>query len=257
MRLPPAAFPRRRASPRADAAASPPPRPGRRAAAAHGARVAASRFALLGGWDACATRAAAAALLSPRLGLPPPPPRLLDAAAAAATLCAAPVELADAALDAALRLARLPPPRPYAAWRDCAWAPLLEEAVYRGVLQRRLGRAASSAAFALAHLPSDAAAEWARALPPAAAAGACSYFCFGRLFEERGLAAAVGAHAAHNALVYALMLVRMCEGRRLAGGLVLPTLGPMLPAAVYLLSLYRWARGRARRRARRSTAAEA
>lgn len=118
---------------------------------------------------------------------------------------------------------------------------------------RRAARAVSSFAFALAHVGADSnPLRWATCLPTAVAAGASSYFCFGLLFEARGLPAAIGAHVAHNTIVSSLLVLRILDGQRLTSALVMPRLGPLVPAALYATAIVR-----RRRRRNRSLAGDA
>ena len=115
------------------------------------------------------------------------------------------------------------------------WTPLKEEALFRGAVQRALcgrrleadeeqwrrrqrrARWVSSLAFGLGHLPAqEAAGPLLFALPLALSATLSSFFCFGMLYERRGLAAAVGAHAAHNLAVSTLHALPRTMGRLLA-----------------------------------------
>ena len=133
-----------------------------------------------------------------------------------------------------------PPPTPL--------APSSEDSVRSTAVRlvgepKRAARLVSSVAFGLAHLPSTPQPQaWVVELPTAVAAGLSSFFCFGRLFDARGLPAAVGAHAAHNAFVAVLLLLRISEGRQVAGAFFVPRLGLLVPTAIYALAILSWRR---------------
>lgn len=111
---------------------------------------------------------------------------------------------------------------------------------------RRLARLVASVAFGLAHLPvSRSVSPLIFALPTAACAGLSSYLCMGALYERRGLPAAVGAHAAHNAGVWALHRLQGRGGWLRAHGA--SWVAPLIPAAVYANAVVRAGRRRRRR----------
>ena len=160
----------------------------------------------------------------------------------------------------------LPPPPAIESELNCVLAPLKEELLYRALLQkqlprlvqklrsympdapkpgqraaadgpRRFARLVASIAFGLAHLPATRKPQaWVVELPTAVAAGLSSFFCFGRLYDTRGLPAAVGAHAMHNAIVGAFLLLRIADAR---GVLPIPRMGLLVTVAVYTVTIIR------------------
>ena len=101
--------------------------------------------------------------------------------------------------------------------------------------QSRLrARRVASLAFGLAHLPASASpAPLVLRLPLAVSSALSAYFCFGVLYERRGLSAAVGAHAAHNLLT---KLLQALQPNGVLGGALdgpLRALPALIPAAIY------------------------
>ena len=100
-------------------------------------------------------------------------------------------------------------------------------------------RLITSILFAVAHLPtSSRVIPLVIALPVAVASGLSSYYCFGVLYERRGLPSCIGAHAAHNLFVTTLhSLQGRTTGLLYASGLGF--VAPIVPAAIYANYFYR------------------
>lgn len=102
-------------------------------------------------------------------------------------------------------------------------------------LPRRRARLASSLSSALAHVPYSGPGHpelLLAACPGVLAAGFTNHWCFAFLYERRGLAAALGAHAMHNLLVICVHASSAAIRRTGSGSRLL---GPLLPRAGVVL----------------------
>jgi membrane protease YdiL (CAAX protease family) len=111
---------------------------------------------------------------------------------------------------------------------------------------RQRGRLIASILFGLAHLPaSRAVAPMVVSLPRAVAAALSAHLCLGLVYERRGLPAALGAHAAHNAMVSSLHAMQGRHSGWLHGA-GLGFIAPWVAPAIYANAI---ARARRRRKA--------